>query len=93
MSTVEPAVLNLSKGFSGSLMEKMVEHRNCEAARTRVNKEDQERKRNGKARAKLDSNKSRFTAGLLAATGNFVLGLEVLQNLRDRKAASEPVNQ
>ena len=92
MSAVEPAELNLSEGFSESLMDKMVEHRNREAARTGVNKDDKDQKRKDTAQAKLNSNKKRFTAGLLAATGNFALGPEVLQNLRDRKAASESVN-
>ena len=92
MATVDPADLNLSDGYSGSLMDKMVDHRNRESARTGVNKEEQDRKRKETAQAKLDSNKKRFTAGLLAATGNFALGPEVLQNLRERKIASELVN-
>ena len=57
MDTVPLDNLNLTKGFSGSLINKIVEHRNREASRTGVDQEEQAQKRKETAQAKLDSKK------------------------------------
>ena len=83
-----PDNLNLNHGLAGTLVDSIVEVRNRHDARNGINLEENRRKRVQTALDAINSNK-RYTAGLHAASGRFLLGPQVLTNFREKKRQQE----
>ena len=72
MSTVAPHQLNLNNGLAGTLMDQIVEYRNCKAARNGENAEDHVHHWQATAREAIAQH-NHYHAGMHVACGKFDL--------------------
>jgi hypothetical protein len=82
-STVNPSQLNLTTGFAGTCVNRIVAFVNHLQATTGVNQFEINRKRKATAIENINAGK-RLTAGLLVAAGEFELGTCALQAIRKK---------
>jgi len=80
ISTITPAGLNLNKGITGTLLDKVIEFRNKEDSRNGINLDQMGRQWKESALSAIAQNK-RYTAELLVAAGRFKLGTEALDDM------------
>ena len=85
-NATSPQEIKLSDGYAGTLVDRVVEYRNCEEARNGIDLDAQARQFKETAQAHLDSHKKRISAGLLASAGIHALGPNVLASALVRKA-------
>jgi hypothetical protein len=88
-SSLPASELNLTEGLAGTLVQRIVIETNKEAHLKGMSIADSTKKRHETAKKNLENHEKRCTAGLLASSGQFSLGLEVLQHQRDAKQIEE----
>jgi hypothetical protein len=90
-TAIAPDVLNFNAGKSGTLTDQVVAYRNREDARNGVNLEEQARRRKETAQQAINDHKKRYTAGLHVASGQVLLGPQVVEHFRAKlnKTAEE----
>lgn len=89
-STIPGELLNINQGIAGDLVNLIVELRMREDARNNgIHLEENRRKRKQTALDAIAAKKRYTAAGLHVAAGRFLLGPEVLRNLRERKKQQE----
>ena len=89
-TNMHPHDLNLSTGISGMLTDSIVEHRNRESARNRVNTTEQIQKRKATSQTAIDNHK-KLSSGLLFTSGTCRLGPEMLDKAIESKQISTNV--
>ncbi len=82
-STVPAEELNLSQGLSGTLVDRIVVHKNREAT-DGDDALEQMRKRKATAEEQIKSQNKRMTAGLLASSGHFHLSVDVRDYVQEK---------
>jgi hypothetical protein len=80
----EQPELNLTRGIAGSLIGDLLDARLRDDARNGVNREETRQKRIATAKEAIASKRQRFSAGLLAASLQFVVDTDVLDNVEAR---------
>ena len=85
---VNPGYLNLTEGFAGTLVDRIVMYRNRVSARTGEDMDNQARQRMEVAQERINSGKT-YSAGLHFAAGNVAIGSDVHRIQRDRKRKAE----
>jgi hypothetical protein len=88
-SSLPPSELNLSQGLAGTLVERIVVESNREAHLRGSNIIDIRKKRHETAKKNLENHEKRCTAGLLASSGQFNLGTDVLEHQRHAREIEE----
>jgi len=88
-SSLPASELNLTEGLAGTLVQRIVIETNKEARLKGMSIADITKNRHETAKKNLENHEKRCTAGLLASSGQFSLGLEVLQHQRDAKQIEE----
>lgn len=81
--------LNLTQGLAGSLIDVIVDARIRDDARNGVNCEEIRQKRIATALEVLASKRQKYSAGLHAASCQFVMGPDVLDNIEKRERVQE----
>jgi hypothetical protein len=89
-STVNPSQLNLTTGFAGTCVNRIVAFVNHLQATTGVNQFEINRKRKATAIENINAGK-RLTAGLLVAAGEFELGTCALQAIRKKAQQKDKI--
>ena len=77
--------LNLTEGLAGSLIDDIVDARNHDDARKGVNCEEIRQKRIASALEALASKHQKYSAGLHAASCQFMVGPDVLDNIEEHE--------
>jgi len=88
-TNVKPEELNLSKGLSGTLVDKICLYKTKESENSGTNAVERMRKRKATAEQHLKSHDKRITAGLIAAAGKFHLGEDIRDYIRERANEKE----
>jgi hypothetical protein len=82
--------LNLTQGFTGSLIASIVDVVICDNSRNRVNCDEIRQKRIASAKAVLASKRQKYSAGPhAAASGQFIVGCDILDNIEERERVQE----
>ncbi len=88
-SSLPPSELNISEGLAGSLVECIVVQSSKESRQKGLSIVEITAKRHKTAKKNLENHEKRCTAGLLASSGQFSLGLNILQHQRNAKQIEE----
>ncbi len=81
--------LNLTRGLAGSLIASIVDVVIRDDARNGVNRDEIRQKRIASAKEVLASKRQKYSAGPHAASGQFIVGPDVLDNFEERERAQE----
>ena len=79
--------LNLTRGLAGSLIASIVDVVIRDDARNGVNRDEIRQKRIASAKEVLASKRQKYSAGPHAASGQFIVGPDVLDNIEEGEAA------
>jgi hypothetical protein len=84
-SSLPPSEVNISEGLAGNLVQHIVSQSSKEARLKGLSIVEITAKRHETAKKNLENHEKRCTAGLLASSGQFSLGLNILQHQRNAK--------
>jgi hypothetical protein len=88
-SSLPPSELNISTGLAGTLVERIIVKSNRESHLRGSNIMDIRKKCHETAKKNLENHEKRCTAGLLASSGQFNLGTNVLEHQRHSRGIEE----